>query len=216
MRIWIYLVEMLFGGGLLVRLLDAAGDELGIFPLEDVARLQPPLPPTWLDPTRPWAAPVTALQAALHAANLAGLEALIELEVGPEVTAIEIGLRDPVDWHWPLWGILAVEVISQAERLRAEVDEQRRRDTLSQVLGALGRDENDRALLRPNQQYTLHVAYEVALAARTNRDRSRRCLTTTKSPSSSPAKTNPSPSRRRARAADQARPVGHDHRSGPG
>ena len=57
-----------------------------------------------------------------------------------------------------------VEALNQVEEMRFNFDNQSKRSTLKMINGALGADQEQRALLQPNALYTITVSYEVAVA----------------------------------------------------
>jgi len=68
------------------------------------------------------------------------------------------------DWQASRWGLLAVEVLTEAEFKRHSFDTQRRDETIAVIDGMLTGVDGARALLHPRADYRLSTTYTVAVA----------------------------------------------------
>jgi hypothetical protein len=149
---------------LVIQFLDAFGNPVGpqISLNQDNLQLvkQPAdFPKEWLDPNGPWAADMSTLAGQPSDPNW--LTALFTTrDLPPGAAMFELGqIGGTADI--PLWGILAIETLSQAEVARVDIDEETRRPGRSLIPGALGVDASLQALLLPDTIYTLKVSYTV-------------------------------------------------------
>jgi hypothetical protein len=173
-RLLLFVSRHAFENGLLVlRALDAAGNETGLQLRIDAVDAQPifnlsDLPGEWGDPGSPWSATTQAVLDAWFEmyAGMFGEPPLVFLEAPlPDGSVqIEIGAVEDVDGPDRYWGLLLVEGATLGEVRRFQFDDEQRSATIKVVNGALNHDEGKRALLLPDATYTLSVAYDVRMA----------------------------------------------------
>lgn len=155
---------------LVVRPLDARFDAVGgdeavappaARPVADVDDL----PPEWRDPGGPWRATVEGVLDLwiryLREAGDEGLLVTIALDLPPDTVHVDVGLDRRLEDDDTRWGLLLADGLTAAEVRRFAYDKDQRSHEIAVVDGALGADQGERALLRPNTTYEVTVDYDV-------------------------------------------------------
>ncbi|SDI25502.1 hypothetical protein SAMN05216603_12911 [Pseudomonas benzenivorans] len=157
-------------GRIVLRARGAAGEDLGFeVSVEDFGGeigAFADLPEEWRDPGGPWLDEVAALFSAGMPTLMTRLSALVLFEVDlPEATAtVDLGMVDNPADRPGRWGLLVAEGTTEAEFRRHSFDETTQSEKRKVVDGALGADESERALLKPNSAYAVAVTYAVDTA----------------------------------------------------
>ncbi|RWP30700.1 hypothetical protein [Mesorhizobium sp.] len=153
-------------GRLLLRARDSNGKEIGFeVDIEPDYLGFSQLPRRWNDPSGPWAQIVSDMYAY---ASDGPTFTFFDITLLEGTACVDIGLiyysEEEEVSRMRRWGLLAVEVVTEAEYARKTFDETRKRNRVEVVDGALGADQSKRALLHPNSIYTVAVDYAVAMA----------------------------------------------------
>jgi hypothetical protein len=160
--------------GLVMRCFADDGTLLDEFPVGPAPRSRlvtasSDLPPKWIDPRGPWFCRVLEVLGFLLQQTNArhGLLPLVLVDTAvKEGTAfVQLGVRDarPLTAEGlgrPSYLVGVMETVSAAEVARADHDELVQDSKVTVIDGALSDPANPPALLLPNTEYTLHVAWE--------------------------------------------------------
>jgi hypothetical protein len=91
--------------------------------------------------------------------------AYFDFKMPEGIVAVDIGFvytnKDLENLPRQNWGLLAVEIVTAAERARHDWDENWQNTRRKIIDGALGADQSNRALLHPNATYTVAIDYTV-------------------------------------------------------
>ncbi|MBC7478365.1 MAG: hypothetical protein H7317_09775, partial [Pseudorhodobacter sp.] len=123
------------------------------------------LPGRWTDPAGPWHAIVQLIYgdtSDLH-------KCFFDFKLPPGTAYVTVGFayNDERVARLPrqIWGLLAAEVVTEAEIGRREWDDNRQTVKRTVIDGALKGDQGNRALLQPNATYSVTVDYRVQTSA---------------------------------------------------
>jgi large repetitive protein len=159
------------GGELVLSLRDEQGSERGMERLSSSQVVTPanPMPPTWLDPAKPWADPVWRagqIAARVEASTHEGLyTVLVSIAKLPEkVHRIVIGWDRQAEQEKPFGAfyVVAAEGVLGSEMQRYDWDSTTLDSEREALSNALTQAADDVALLTPGQTYTVDVTWKAA------------------------------------------------------